>query len=91
MTAPRLRAGWLLAGALLAAIAACDGGSVPATPDSITAADTGAVPFDTTPRLREVVAVELAALADSAAAVRLADSLRTAGWGAVLLRRGAGD
>src|SRR5690606_11079394 len=66
-------------------------GSVPALPDTTIATDTAAPPIDTTPRVREVVAIELAALADSAAAVRMADSLRTAGWGAVMLRRGTGD
>ncbi|MHB1222774.1 MAG: hypothetical protein ACYC2G_01815 [Gemmatimonadaceae bacterium] len=73
----------------LIVIAACGGDSDIAVRDSVALAGPPAE-RDSTPLRREVMAVQVAALPDSLAAMRLRDSLSTAGWQAHV-RRGGGD
>lgn len=81
----------MLVGVGAVGLGACGGEREVAVRDSVALAAPHAAATDTGPPVRrEVMAVQLAAFADSTAALRLRDSLASAGWQAHVLR-GAGD
>lgn len=81
----------LLSSLIIGPVIAC-GGEDPdvAVRDSVALAGPPAVLRDSVPSAREVVAVQVAAFADSTVALRFRDSLATAGWIAHM-RLGGGD